>query len=180
MKGFYIQVKNGLLDPRHVHAMHGDRNSGCIWLFLWLLDKMTIVDYEKGEGKVLGGKPIKYVEIKKDLGFSRRTYAEYIKILRSGNYIKTTQTPYGLVIIVYKAFKVFGQKPKRDVQRSAHLIQRTAHITPPYPRTSNKTIQLRDNTEDEDFSLKKDRRGLDRLSDSEFLKKLKEKVEPKI
>lgn len=138
--GFFITVKNGLLDSKHFKAMHGDRNSGSVWLFLWLLDKMTIIDHEKGEGLVLGGKPIRFEEVQKGLGISRRTYAEYIKILRDAGYIKTTRTPYGLVIVVYKAFKVFGQKVNRDVSNSAHLKQRTAHILPTERRTSNKTI----------------------------------------
>lgn len=110
MNGFYISVKNELLEPKHIKAMGGNRNVGTIWLFLWLLDKMTIIDHEKGEGKVLGGKPIRYEDIKADLGISRATYKRWLDMLREGNYIKTTRTPYGLVIVVYKAFKVFNQR----------------------------------------------------------------------
>lgn len=110
MKGFYITIKNGLLDPKHFKAMGGDRDMGTVWLFMWLLDKMTIIDEEKGEGKVLGGRPVKFEEFKKEIPISRTTYVEWIKLLRKGNYIKTERTPYGLIFIVYKAFKIFGQK----------------------------------------------------------------------
>ena len=110
MSGFYITIKNGLLEPKHVKAMGGDRNVGTIWLFLWLLDKMTIIDYDKGEGKVLGGKPIKYEEVEKALGMSRSTYKRWIKMLIDGGYIQTTRTPYGLSITVYRAYKKFGKR----------------------------------------------------------------------
>ena len=118
MTGFYITIKNGLLDPKHVKAMKGER-TGTVWLFLWLLDKMTIINHEIGEGKVLGGKPIKYEDIKKELEITRITYTRYLKTLRDGGYIKTTRTPYGLSITIFKAFKVFGQKT--DVSTKLHL-----------------------------------------------------------
>ena len=118
MKGFYITVKNGLLDPKHVHAMGGDRNCGTIWLFLWLLDKMTIINYETGEGQVLGGKPITHSEIKQDLGVSLSTYKRYLVMLRKGGYISTIKTSRGLKITIYKAFKVFNQKIKKESDSS--------------------------------------------------------------
>lgn len=153
MKGFFITIKNGLLDPKHIKAMQGDKGVGTVWLFLWLLDKMTIIDHEIGEGKVLGGKPISYEEIEKDLGISRRTYARWINILREGKYITTKRTPYGIIFIVHKAFKVFNQKAedkKRsatkgispDVTDKAHLKHPIRHISPPTQGTSNKTTQL--------------------------------------
>lgn len=114
MKGFYITIKNGLLDPKHFKKMKGE-NTGTVWLFLWLLDKMTIIDEEKGEGKVLGGRPVKFEEFKKDIPISRTTYVKWIKTLRKNNYIRTRRTPYGLTFVVYKAFKVFGQKSDRRV-----------------------------------------------------------------
>lgn len=110
MKGFYITVKNGLLDSKHIKAMGGNRNIGTIWLFLWLLDKMTIIDEEKGEGKVLGGRPIKFEQIHQDLGISDKTYRRWLQMLREGNYITTIKTSGGLIITVYKAYKVFGRR----------------------------------------------------------------------
>jgi len=113
MKGFYISIKNGLLDPKHFEKMKGEK-TGTIWLFLWLLDKMTLMDEEKGEGKVLGGRPVKFEEFHKEIPISRTTYVEWVKILRDENYIKTERTPYGLIFTVFKAFKVFGQKTDRS------------------------------------------------------------------
>lgn len=158
MEGFYITIKNGLLDPKHIKAMHGDKGVGTVWLFLWLLDKMTIIDHEIGEGKVLGGKPISYEEVEKDLGISRRTYARWVNILREGKYITTKRTMYGMIFIVHKAFKIFNQKSaekeisatqgiSRDTTNKAHLKRHIRHISNTLRGTSNKTTQL-DNTVD--------------------------------
>lgn len=142
---FYITVKNGLLDPKHIKAMGGDRNIGTIWLFLWFLDKMTIIDHEKGEGKVLGGKPIKFEEVQTDLLISRATYKRWIEMLRNGGYIDTNRTPYGLQVTVYKAFKVFGQKTERRRTSEPSNGASVSHH-PPAGEPSNKTIQLRHNS----------------------------------
>lgn len=109
MKGFYITIKNELLDPKHYQAI-----GESIWLFLWLLDKMTIIDHEVGVGKVLGGRPIKYQDVQDDIGVSDKTYRRWIEILRDGRYIETIRTPQGLSIMVNKAFKVFGQESDRS------------------------------------------------------------------
>lgn len=155
MKGFYITIKNGLLDPKHFKAMGGDKGSGAVWLFLWLLDKMTIIDEEKGEGKVLGGRPVKFEEIEKELGISRTTYVEWTKLLRQSNYIKTTRTPYGLAFVVYKAFKVFGQKSDRRVATPSSEKERSTstpssvcggHRSSNYNKTVNKTILVSKDT----------------------------------
>ncbi len=110
MNGFYITIKNGLLDPKHIKNMKGDLGWGTIWLFLWFIDKMTIVNDEIGEGKVLGGKPIRFEDVQKDLGISRATYKRWLTLLKDCGYIQTTRSPHGLTVVVYKAFKVFGQK----------------------------------------------------------------------
>jgi len=110
MKGYYIEITNNLLDPKHRKIMKES-----IWLFMWFLDKMTSIS-EKGFGRVLGGKPIIYEEIKRDLDISRRTYTKWIDILRNGKYIETKRTPIGLVIVINKAKKRFNN----DVQFSTH------------------------------------------------------------
>ena len=145
--------------------MHGDKDSGAIWLFLWLLDKMTIINHEIGEGKVLGGKPIKFEEIKDHLPIHRITYQRWLKILREGGYIQTTRTPYGLVIIVNKAFKVFGQKTKekRDDTGKLHLSENgenrlqadPATSLHARPATSNKTIQRQDSNKKKSIKEKR-------------------------
>jgi biotin operon repressor len=111
MKGFYIHVKNDLLEAKHYEAM-----GASIWLYLWLLDKVTSVD-EKGVGKVLGGKPIVHSEIEKELGMTRRSYQRNIETLKNAGYIDTLRTPNGLVIKVQKTKKVFGQNDTKKTQK---------------------------------------------------------------
>jgi len=112
MKGFYIEVSNNLLNPQHCKRM-GDS----VWLFMWFLDKMTSVNDQKG--KVLGGKPIKFSDIKKDLGISRSTYNRWMKILKDGGYVQTLRTPYGSCIVVLKAKKRFN-KDVTDESKETH------------------------------------------------------------
>jgi hypothetical protein len=111
MKGFYIHVKNDLLEAKHYEAM-----GASIWLYLWLLDKVTSVD-EKGVGKVLGGKPIVYSELEKELGIPRITYTRFVKTLKNAGYIDTLRTPNGLVIKVQKTKKVFGQNDTKKTKK---------------------------------------------------------------
>lgn len=107
MKGFYIQIKNDLLDKKHVESM-----GQAIWLYMWLIDKMTSV--KEGEiGIVLGGRPIKFEEIKEDLGIGKNTLTRWTKILLKYPYISTTIAPYGTVYKVLKAKKRFPKKDKR-------------------------------------------------------------------
>lgn len=129
MKGFGIEVKNNLLDPKHIERM-----DVAVWLYLFFLDKMTSIS-EEGIGKVLGGKPLKYEEdIRPELGISRRTYIRWIQILEKHGYVQAIRTPYGLSIRVYKAFKKFGKRSdRRDVPES---VKRCATSG-----TSNKTLQ---------------------------------------
>lgn len=126
MKGYFIEVTNNLLDPKHRKAMKDS-----VWLFMWLLDKMTSIT-EEGIGRVLGGKPIKWGEASKELGISRRTYQYWLKQLKDTKYINLLRTPHGCVITVNKAKKRFGRSAK-NVQRSAK------------PCTSN-IRQYKDNT----------------------------------
>lgn len=120
MQDFYITISNNLLDPKHVRAMKGDVGWGTIWLFMWFLNKMTIINHETGKGKVLGGKPIKYKEVKADLGISRDTYWRWLNLLKEGDYVSTIRTPHGLQITVNKAKKIFGQKVDNDVLSDRH------------------------------------------------------------
>jgi len=104
MKGYYIEITNNLLDPKHRKNMKES-----VWLFMWLLDGMTSIS-EEGIGKVLGGRPIKYELVKKDLGISRATFTRWVEMLVEKKYILTIRTPYGLSFSVNKAKKVFGKK----------------------------------------------------------------------
>jgi hypothetical protein len=62
MKGYGIEIKNNLLEPKHVKAM-----GSSLWEYLWILDHITKVD-DDGLGHVYGGAPIQLDAINADLG----------------------------------------------------------------------------------------------------------------
>ena len=130
MKGFYIEITNNLLDPKHRKAMKDS-----VWLFMWLLDKMTSID-EDGIGKVLGGKPIKWEELGKDLGISERTYWRWIKILLEAKYINTKRTPFGCVITVNKAKKRWGRSAISGKEKCQVWQSKVPHLA-----LTKKTLQ---------------------------------------
>lgn len=121
MKGFGIYIKNDLLDPKHVETM-----GKAVWLYMWLIDHMTSIN-EDGIGRVLGGRPVKYPEIRKDLGITSGVYTEWITKLEAYPYIKTIRTPYGIVFYVFKAEKRFKMSIK-EIQEKAEQIQAKAGI----------------------------------------------------
>lgn len=125
MKGFYIEVTNDLLDPKHREKM-----GESVWLFMWLLDKITTVTLKKGN--VSGGKPIKFLDIKRDLGISRSTYMRWMDTLERGGYISTIRTPYGKSIVVLKAKKRFNRSV--DESKVEHLITSVKKGTSPLPK----------------------------------------------
>lgn len=116
MKGFGIYVKNDLLEPKHYKAM-----GQAVWLYLWLLDKMTSIS-EQGSGKVLGGSPIKLATIAKDLPMSDKSYTRYVEKLEINGYVTVLRTPYGYVFTVLKAKKKFGRDMKRTVQMTERTV----------------------------------------------------------
>lgn len=118
MKGFFIEIKNELLERKHIEAM-----GSSVWLYMWCLDKMTSVS-EEGVGKILGGKPIIYTDIFNDLGIPKRTYMRWLKQLKDGGYIKVIRAPYGLCISVNKAVKKFGQRSAKNGKRDANFGKR--------------------------------------------------------
>jgi len=113
MKGYWIEIVNNLLDPKHRKAMKES-----VWLFMWLLDKITSISEEQ-VGMVSGGKPIAYEEVNRDLDLPERTYRDWVSRLKKHQYIKTKRAPNGLIFFVNKAKKRFGQKI-RDRQKSAY------------------------------------------------------------
>jgi hypothetical protein len=120
MKGFGIEIKNNLLDPKHL------KNMGMsVWLYMWMIDKMTSIG-ENGIGKVLGGKPIKYKEIKDELNIGRITYVRWVATLRKFGYINVLRTPCGIVFTVNKAFKRF--KGRCIMNDTAMYQKRTCNI----------------------------------------------------
>lgn len=107
MKGFGIYVQNDLLEAKHYQNI-----GNSLWLYLWLLDKITSIS-EEGTGKVLGGSPVKFEKIIKDLPLSNKTYTRYIEILVKNGYIAALRTPYGYVFTVSKAKKIFGNQKEK-------------------------------------------------------------------
>lgn len=130
MKGFGIYVKNDLLDPKHIDGMRA-----AIWMYLWLLDKMTSIS-EEGIGKVLGGKPISYADdFKPEMGVSERTYFNWLKTLKDAGYIETTRTNTGTIISVKKAVKVWknDNKSAGTVIGKRRMLQREVqNVAPTY------------------------------------------------
>lgn len=101
MKGFGIEIKNNLLEPKHIEAM-----GHAVWLYMYLLDKVTSITEEQ-VGIVLGGKPIKFEDVKKELGITKNTYTIWLNKLKSYPYIQATRTPFGFSFKVYKVHKRF-------------------------------------------------------------------------
>jgi hypothetical protein len=159
MKGFGIEIKNDLLDPKHVQNM-----GQAVWLYMWLVDKMTSIT-EEGIGRVLGGKPITYDEVYKELGMSRNTYSRWIARLLEYPYIETTVAPHGITFRVLKAYKHFGKKTvyPQDTHTSksgSPFIKSGSPQTGNHKggwfttnRERNKTVSRRDNTKDPDFNF---------------------------
>lgn len=115
MNGFYIQIANGLIKDGHRQRM-----GSAVWEFMWLLDHITQID-ENGTGHILGGKPIKLADIRKDLGTVEDRISENLTMLEKEGYIEKTRTPYGLVIRVAKAKKRFGQNTKSNLVQTPNL-----------------------------------------------------------
>lgn len=109
MKRYNVPISNTLLENKHFQNM-----GLAIWLFIWFIDKMTKIDND-GNGRVLGGKPITYEEIKDHFDISRRTYNRWVDALRDNGYISTTRTPHGLQIVVHKAKKGYIKNEQSDV-----------------------------------------------------------------
>lgn len=101
MDGYYITISNGLLKDNHELRM-----GTAVWQFMWLIDKVTKID-DKGDGWVLGGKPINLTDIGKNR--SKVTISRNLQRLKQENYIEIKHTPYGMIIKVKKAKKRFAK-----------------------------------------------------------------------
>jgi hypothetical protein len=115
VKGYNIEVKNNLLEPKHIQNM-----GAAVWLYMWLLDKITSIN-ENGVGKVLGNRAITHDEVYDEIGVDRRTYQRWVKRLRDYGYINTLRTPHGLVITINKATKSFKKRSDKSVTSPAKV-----------------------------------------------------------
>lgn len=141
MKGFGIEIKNNLLEPKHIENM-----DVAVWLYMWLVDKITSID-ENGIGRVLGGRPVKFNEVKDELGISQNTYTRWIDKLLSYPYIEVKYAPYGIIFSVYKAHKKFG-----SVNRGSPEIKRGS---PEMGRGSPETVNVIKTIQDSTKTLEK-------------------------
>lgn len=107
MKGFFIQVTNNLLEPKHRKMM-----GTSVWEFMWCLDKITKVD-DKTVGWVLQGKPVNLADLVKDIGITPQKISKNLSKLQRMGYLILIHTPYGIKIGVNKAKKRFNQKDER-------------------------------------------------------------------
>lgn len=149
MKGFGIEIKNNLLEPKHVEAM-----GISVWLYMWLIDHLTSVD-EKGVGKVLGGKPVKYEDIEKDLGISADTYTRWIDKLVEYPYIEAIRTPHGISYRVFKAYKNFGKSTSRVIPHKSNSDSAKMRSDSAQPRKVNKD-NTKTITKDKDTGIASD------------------------
>jgi DNA-binding Lrp family transcriptional regulator len=108
MKGFYIEITNNLLEPKHRKQM-----GTAVWEFMWCLDKITKIDDDQ-IGWVLGGKPIQLREIKNNIGITEPKISQNLNKLQAAGYLNIQRTQYGVVISINRAKKRFAQKVKSE------------------------------------------------------------------
>lgn len=103
------------MDIKHFKKMFINQKTSCIWVYLWLLDKMTSIDKDTRLGKILYGKPIKWEEIAPQYGHDIKTIRKIMRKLEKEGYITLKRTPYGHVISLTKAKKLYGVKMSQDL-----------------------------------------------------------------
>lgn len=110
-ESFYFPVFTGLLTEEHVEKI-----GPALWEFLWLIAKTTKETTENGEtiGIVLGGRPIKNVEIAESLGTSLRSTERNISRLKKYGYIDTKRTSYGNIFKVKKSKKFYKDRTAKN------------------------------------------------------------------
>lgn len=104
---FLFPVSNGLLTPKH-----RERIGIAVWEFAWMIDRTTAE--RDGWGLVLGGIPVTYARLSKDLGLSLTTVRENCQRLVKHGYLRTIRTPRGLKIEVRKSKKFAWKSECRE------------------------------------------------------------------
>lgn len=124
-KSLYFPTHIGLLSPEHYN-----RIGNALWEFLWLISKTTKEVNEEGEmiGIVLGGRPIKNIEIAEGLGISLRTVEGNISKLRKNGYIITKRTPYGNIFKVRNSKKFYKNRTARSYGSKDREPQESAEL----------------------------------------------------
>ena len=117
MKGkdeYFITIKRGLLEDKHRLAMQVSQKTTALWMYLWLIDRVTSIDPDTKLGTVLYGVPQKLEGFARELRTDRKTANKMFQALKKHGYIETIRTPHGQIVFVTKAFKIFGQKVPSD------------------------------------------------------------------
>lgn len=113
MNGFFVTISNDLLEEKHYEKM-----GTAVWLYMWLIDKMT--EISEGMGIVNGGYPVSIENVRENFtGMPERTYHRMIATLRKEGYINTSQAKYGLYITVNKPKKHFNRKVVKPAVKSS-------------------------------------------------------------
>lgn len=140
-RSYPLPLWNGVLE-------HRMRIGPALWVFLWLIDKVTSED--GGVGLVLGGQPIRLERLATDLEEAERSVTRHFKRLRAGGYIATQKTPYGIRVTLRNSCK-FGvwsdaHRPARlaghrtenpakngvtDGESPATFVRESRHFCPP-------------------------------------------------
>jgi hypothetical protein len=117
-KSYPVPVWSGLITAKHREAM-----GTSIWMFLWCLDRITVEG--DGWGVVLGGKPVKDLEIAKRFKVHANTVHADRERLVKHRYITARRTPYGFVYRVRNSRKFGIWKKKRSTGNCDSLGQRS-------------------------------------------------------
>lgn len=72
-----------------IHRKHADAMGMGVWLFMWCVLRQT-----RHDGLVLGGAPITYGLIRKDLDYPKRTLRRWLYDLRTAGYIEVSYLNY--------------------------------------------------------------------------------------
>jgi len=107
-ESYPIKIWSGLLKDGHTQ-----RIENALWEFIWLINKVT--KEEKGIGMVLKGKPIKVVELSKDLKRSYSTILRHLKQLEKHGYINLKRCPYGFVVTINNSKKFATRYSNNDI-----------------------------------------------------------------
>src|SRR3990172_1157414 len=88
---FYVGVMTGLFTKRHADIM-----ADAIFIYGYLLSKVTGWNKDFHVGAVLSGSPVKFSFIENDTGFPARTIRRHVKKLEDSGYIFTLRSTRGL------------------------------------------------------------------------------------
>jgi len=107
-----IPVFSGLLRDGHYQRM-----GMAIWVFIWLLDKVTS-EYTDEDGtrwgKVLGGQPVRYQDIATDLKICLRMAKYHVATLCKETYIRVKRHPRGIICEIRNSRKRIFRSTSRS------------------------------------------------------------------